>query len=132
MTNVWIFTTGTSPAYDETQTNSDIQDGDVLIVPDEGVVGIMFYAWPTALTAESGAFHTFVENRDIELNQVGVDNSDRFPIEDKHLEGIETAEQYMLEHHGWKPQTTLMVIDHDKLSEPGNFRILSPIGISER
>jgi hypothetical protein len=41
-------------AYDASQTNDDIRDGDVLLVPSEGNVAILVQAWPTIalLTAE--------------------------------------------------------------------------------
>jgi hypothetical protein len=54
---VHIFTCDSKDAYDETQTEDSIRDGDVLIVPNEGIVGIMVEAWPVALTSEHGHFH---------------------------------------------------------------------------
>lgn len=125
MTNVWIFTSRTDAAYDETQVNSDIKDGDVLIVPDQGVVGIMFKAWPTALTSENGHFHTF------EYESDEARDSD---IEDIHLNGIETAERYMSDYTGYNfvengrsVQKTVKVMNHDALAQGGQFRVLSPI-----
>jgi hypothetical protein len=47
----------TSYAYDETQTNDEIHDGDVIIALDEGVVGILDQAWPFAVTEAHGEFH---------------------------------------------------------------------------
>ena len=47
----------TGTAYDTSQWNEDIHDGDVLIVPSEGVVGFMLSAWPIAVTEEPGYFH---------------------------------------------------------------------------
>lgn len=47
----------TAYAYDETQTNDDIRDGDVVIALHEGVVGILDQAWPFAITTEHGEFH---------------------------------------------------------------------------
>jgi hypothetical protein len=47
----------TGDAYDETQYRDDIRDGDVLVVESEGVVGILYEAWPTAVTSEAGHFH---------------------------------------------------------------------------
>jgi hypothetical protein len=43
--------------YAFSQTMDEIRDGDVLIVPDEGVVGILVQAWPVAVSAHAGAFH---------------------------------------------------------------------------
>jgi hypothetical protein len=51
----------TGDAYDVTQTSDEIFDGAVLIVASERVVGVMVEAWPTAVTVEHGAFHTFAE-----------------------------------------------------------------------
>jgi hypothetical protein len=47
----------TGEAYDLTQTDDTIKDGDVLIVGSEGVVGVMVGAWPTAATKAHGQFH---------------------------------------------------------------------------
>ena len=38
-------------AYDSTQTDEEIQDGDVLVVPSAKMVGVMISAWPTAINA---------------------------------------------------------------------------------
>jgi hypothetical protein len=59
---VHIFTCDSAEAYDTIQTEDSIQDGDVLIVPNGGIVGILVEAWPVALTSESGAFHHPTEN----------------------------------------------------------------------
>jgi hypothetical protein len=48
----------TGEAYDESQCDDAIHDGDVLVVASEGVVGILVKAWPIAITEASGAFHT--------------------------------------------------------------------------
>lgn len=55
--NVWVFDT-TDGAYNTTQVDDQIKDGDVLLVPSEGVAGWMCEAWPTAVTETAGAFHT--------------------------------------------------------------------------
>lgn len=47
----------TSEAYNASQTDDNIKDGDVLSVPSEGVHGVLVKAWPVAATAEHGAFH---------------------------------------------------------------------------
>lgn len=44
-------------AYDETQTNEDIHDGDVIVAEDERAVAILDQAWPFAVTVEHGEFH---------------------------------------------------------------------------
>ncbi|WTW95438.1 hypothetical protein OG216_19545 [Streptomycetaceae bacterium NBC_01309] len=50
----------TADAYDQTQCDSDIRDGDVLVIAAEKVVGFLNEAWPVALTAEHGEFHTLI------------------------------------------------------------------------
>jgi hypothetical protein len=47
----------TGEAYDTSQWNSAIHDGDVLFVPSEGVYGFLFEAWPIAVTKAHGEFH---------------------------------------------------------------------------
>jgi hypothetical protein len=49
----------TGEAYDNSQWRNDIKDGDLLIVPLEGVVGFLHDAWPVSLTNEAGEFHHF-------------------------------------------------------------------------
>ncbi len=55
--NVHYFEDGSEDAYDQTQYRDDIDDGDVLVVPGEGVVGFLNKAWPIAVTQQSGEFH---------------------------------------------------------------------------
>lgn len=53
----------TGSAYDATQCDEDIRDGDLLICERSGVVGVA-YTWPFAVTAETGDLHgmTGVDN----------------------------------------------------------------------
>ena len=51
----------TSEGYDETQCSDDVRDGDILLVPSEGVAGFMAEAWPTAATKEHGHFHRIAD-----------------------------------------------------------------------
>jgi hypothetical protein len=52
-------------AYDASQTNDDIRDGDVLLVPSEGSAAVLVQAWPTvAFGTEPGAFHTLDDHTD--------------------------------------------------------------------
>lgn len=48
---------GTGTAYDSVQWDDTIRTGDVLLVESESVVGLA-WAWPIAVTVESGHFHT--------------------------------------------------------------------------
>ncbi|MFE5853167.1 hypothetical protein ACFQ61_08095 [Streptomyces sp. NPDC056500] len=52
---VWPFQS-TSDAYDATQCDPRILDGDVLLIENEKVIGIA-YTWPFALTAHFGDLH---------------------------------------------------------------------------
>jgi hypothetical protein len=54
--NVWHFAS-TGEAYDATQTDERIKDGDVLVVASEEVVGFLLQAWPVAVTEARGHFH---------------------------------------------------------------------------
>lgn len=53
----------TGEAYDACQCNALIKTGDMLIIPNEGVIGLA-WAWPVAITAEQGALHG-VTNPDV-------------------------------------------------------------------
>lgn len=44
-------------AYDETQYNDELQDGDVLVVRPEGVIGVV-ETWPVAVTKNHGSLHS--------------------------------------------------------------------------
>jgi hypothetical protein len=55
----------TSDAYDASQTDESISNGDVLVVESERVVGVLVDAWPVAVTPERGAFHTFAPDVDV-------------------------------------------------------------------
>jgi hypothetical protein len=49
----------TGEAYDASQCDDNIENGDVLIVPSERVAGVLVEAWPVAVTEQFGKFHTF-------------------------------------------------------------------------
>src|SRR5438105_4540394 len=50
--------------YAFSQTCDTIHDGDVLVVPDEGIVGVLIGAWPVAVSENSGAFHPTADGFD--------------------------------------------------------------------
>jgi hypothetical protein len=58
---IHTFTTNSGRAYDLTQTDRRFKHGDVLVIPSEGVVGVLNHAWPTAVTVESGSLDRLVE-----------------------------------------------------------------------
>ncbi|MYX36524.1 MULTISPECIES: hypothetical protein [unclassified Streptomyces] len=47
----------TVDAYDATQCREDIEEGAILIVESDKVVGFLVEAWPVAITQEHGEFH---------------------------------------------------------------------------
>lgn len=52
-------------AYDVAQTCDAIRDGDVLLVPSEGLAAVLVEAWPVAVTPGGdghGAFHTLASD----------------------------------------------------------------------
>lgn len=54
----------TAEAYNMSQTWDAIQDGDILIVPSENVVGVMIEAWPVAVSENTGEFHKLDDDID--------------------------------------------------------------------
>lgn len=54
----------TGEAYNASQCDEDISDGDVLVVPSEKVVGVLVEAWPVAAGTLNGEFHTHAEGWD--------------------------------------------------------------------
>lgn len=59
----------TGSAYDASQCDDNIKDGDVLVVASEGVIGILMKAWPCAVVFDPdsgpGALHVFADTVDI-------------------------------------------------------------------
>lgn len=47
----------TAYAYNETQTNEEIHDGDVIVAEHEQAIAILDLAWPFAVTEAHGEFH---------------------------------------------------------------------------
>lgn len=59
----------TGEAYDASQTDYyrfagdgglhriEVHDGDLLVVPSEGVYGFLYQAWPVAVSSKHGEFH---------------------------------------------------------------------------
>lgn len=88
MINVHFFHSS-GEAYDATQCNEEIKNGDVLVIPSEKVIGVA-YTWPIAVTKEHGAFHSFE------------DGSDFYNFEDgKLLDGSWKAKE-ILHMLGWE------------------------------
>ncbi len=55
----------TGEAYDASQCDDNIVDGDVLAIPGERVVGFLYEAWPVAVTVDVGVFHTATDLADM-------------------------------------------------------------------
>lgn len=60
LTKAWVFR-DSGEAYDAVQSNENIQDGDILLVPSEKVMGVA-ETWPIAVTLEFGKLHTVNDN----------------------------------------------------------------------
>jgi hypothetical protein len=112
---VWFFACDSGRAYDITQTNEDIKDGDALVVLNEGIVGIMYKAWPTALTNEKGQFH-----------QLGATWGGS-PEEAEYVESVGRADWfikvdwYQGVENGQDVDRVTKTLDRDKLIESGIF-----------
>jgi len=57
-------------AYDATQCNEDIKNGDILLIPDEQVVGLAD-TWPVAVTDEAGHLHTLKGSFETYVHEFG-------------------------------------------------------------
>lgn len=53
----------TGEAYDICQCDERLKEGDVLLIPDEKVVGIV-HCWPIAVTKECGHLHSVKPNEE--------------------------------------------------------------------
>jgi hypothetical protein len=60
----------TGDAYDATQCDDTIRNGDILVIKSEGVVGIAD-TWPFAVTETSGKLHSLADGVTIETYQDG-------------------------------------------------------------
>lgn len=56
---IHIFT-DTGEAYDAANSCDKVKRGDILLVENEGVIGIAD-AWPIAITGNNGVFHTTID-----------------------------------------------------------------------
>lgn len=56
------FFNSTGEAYDASQCDENIHDGDVLIVRNERVAGVLDQAWPVAVSEARGHFHRFAND----------------------------------------------------------------------
>ncbi len=56
------FFASTEEAYSRTQTDPEINDGDILVIKNEKVVGVLVQAWPVAVTLAHGEFHTLADH----------------------------------------------------------------------
>ena len=55
----------TGEAYDASQCDESIDNGDVLVVASEGVVGVLYKAWPVAVTERAGNFEKPADGYDV-------------------------------------------------------------------
>lgn len=64
-------------AYDASQCLDSIHDGDILVIPTEGIAGWLHRAWPIAATRNTGAFHRINEATAIAAEIYGPKTGDR-------------------------------------------------------
>lgn len=68
MTKVHTFA-DSHEAYDASQTRDSIEDGDVLSVPSEHVIGVLVGAWPVAVIwdpdSQIGCFHRLADDTNV-------------------------------------------------------------------
>ena len=82
----------TEEAYDESQTNKNIHDGDILVVDFQRTferrhsVAILIEAWPTLVSGERGQFHVLLDNN--MLGWAGIDKG-------QYLESYEIARRIL-------------------------------------
>ncbi|RUU78225.1 hypothetical protein [Mesorhizobium sp. M7A.F.Ca.MR.362.00.0.0] len=63
MTTIRIhFFDSTGDAYDATQCDEDIKNGDVLVIPTACVVGLAD-TWPVAVTKQAGKLHVLADGK---------------------------------------------------------------------
>lgn len=107
----------TTEAYNATQCNEEMRDGDVLVIEPEKVIGIA-WTWPFALTERFGELH--VTTADPRTYQGGI-----------FAAGVELAEQLASER-GWRivPPLDLglaraLIAQHPRCGQPIGFKSLS-------
>ncbi len=52
----------TGEAYDRTQWDDEVKDGDIIVCNEGKSVAILVEAWPTLVKGEEGEFHTFMRD----------------------------------------------------------------------
>ncbi|MEU1552207.1 hypothetical protein ABZ517_05720 [Streptomyces scabiei] len=107
----------TTEAYNATQCNEEIRDGDVLVIESERVIGIS-WTWPFALTERFGELH--VTTADPRTYQGGI-----------FAAGVDLAEQ-LARDYGWRivPPLDLgmaraLFAQHPRCGEPTGFKLLT-------
>ncbi len=65
------FFDSTGEAYDSAMCSDEIKDGDILIVKEERVIGVLIEAWPSAVTFDKGQFHCMAEGHDMRTTDDG-------------------------------------------------------------
>lgn len=83
-------------AYDACQCDEQIQDGDILLIPNEGVVGVAD-TWPVAVTEERGCLHALKDGFTLSDLAHSRDEENGFDL----AEGCRRA-LAMAQERGWK------------------------------
>lgn len=71
----------TGSCYNATQGRDDIKFNDLLVIEPEQVVGVLYSAWPTAVTINHGELHSFQPRAERRSNVDGPTPEERAAIE---------------------------------------------------
>lgn len=66
-------------------TGTEVEDGDILVVKHEAVVGYMNEAWPVAITSSHGEFHLFKEGAEQKFRAI---HPESFAIIDRLIQEL--------------------------------------------
>ena len=94
----------TGEAYDASQCDDNIKDGDILVTKT-GVVGIMCKAWPVAITANAESFHQPMPGETIATVFPEVDYTESLQV-------AEQCAQRIAQHEPAAIMITYSTIDH--------------------
>jgi len=97
--SVHTFSCDSGNAYDLTQCREAIKHGDVLVIPDEQVIGVLDQAWPVAVTVEHGSLDRLVEGTALTAL---LDNHDHRTVARQRLFWGIAAATWLAREYGWE------------------------------
>ena len=106
----------TSGAYDATQCDDTIRNGDILLVESERVVGLAA-TWPVAVTVEHGSLHTLRDGRHLQAqgpDLVGRAALERYAADHRWTPLQIVAAVVVAQEHGWPVAAVFLeyAVDH--------------------